>query len=585
MFFSNAKLGTKLGAAFFSIVLLTLVLGAFALGQMAGIYARTDDIARNWLPSVSTLGKIRTSINMVRRAEADHLLSAGAQEWDAAEQRIATIKTTLARQMDTYEKLIATAEERQQYTSFRTHLDGYFAVQPQMLTLSRGGEGTAGPTREMFRGASRTALNRTTETLTNLVDINEKGSAEAADAAKSSYEASRLWVIGLLAAACAAAAVLAASIVRSVGRQLGGEPATAADLARSVAAGDLSVEIALRPGDQNSMMAQLKRMQQSLADVVSGVRGNAESVATASAQISQGNADLSQRTEEQASALEETAASMEELNSTVRQNADNARQANQLAVSASSVAERGGAVVGQVVETMRGINEGSKRIADIISVIDGIAFQTNILALNAAVEAARAGEQGRGFAVVASEVRGLARRSADAAKEIKALISSSVSQVEQGSALVDQAGATMREVVDAIRRVADIMGEISAASHEQSQGVSQVGEAITQMDQVTQQNAALVEESAAAASSLKQQAEQLVEAVAVFTLAHGATKPRGATVATRAASPSAATTPVVRPAVARPAPVRHLQAQAATAPAAKAMHTAPAGNAQDWESF
>jgi methyl-accepting chemotaxis protein len=259
-------------------------------------------------------------------------------------------------------------------------------------------------------------------------------------------------------------------------------------------------------------------MQASLMSVVSNVRANSESVATASAQIAQGNQDLSQRTEEQASALQETAASMEQLSSTVKQNADNARQANQLAQGATGVAVKGGEVVSQVVTTMKGINDSSKKIADIISVIDGIAFQTNILALNAAVEAARAGEQGRGFAVVASEVRNLAGRSAEAAKEIKQLITASVERVEHGTALVDQAGETMTEVVGAIQRVTDIMGEISAASIEQSAGVSQVGEAVSQMDQVTQQNAALVEESAAAAESLKSQARALVQAVAFFNL-------------------------------------------------------------------
>jgi methyl-accepting chemotaxis protein len=293
-------------------------------------------------------------------------------------------------------------------------------------------------------------------------------------------------------------------------------------VAQRVAAGDLSVRIDLKPGDHTSLMATLKEMQQSLAKVVNDVRSNADSVATASAQIAQGNADLSQRTEEQASALQQTAATMEELGTTVKLNADNARQANQLAQAASGVAIKGGEVVGQVVETMRGISESSRRIADIIGTIDGIAFQTNILALNAAVEAARAGEQGRGFAVVASEVRTLAQRSAEAAKEIKSLIGASVDRVEQGTALVDQAGQTMEEVVASIRRVTDIVGEISSASAEQSTGVGQVGEAVGQMDQVTQQNAALVEESAAAAESLKAQAGALVQVVSVFKLAQGA---------------------------------------------------------------
>ncbi len=288
---------------------------------------------------------------------------------------------------------------------------------------------------------------------------------------------------------------------------------------RAIAAGDFSAPVvAQRQDELGRMMTELEAMRTSLAGVVSDVRQGSEGVANASAEIAQGNHDLSARTEQQASTLEQTAASMEELGSTVKLNADNARQADRLAQDASTVATKGGQVVAEVVETMKHINDSSKRIFDIISVIDGIAFQTNILALNAAVEAARAGEQGRGFAVVASEVRALAGRSAEAAKEIKNLIGASVERVNQGSLLVDQAGATMTEVVASIRRLTGIMGEISAASNEQSQGVSQVGEAVTQMDRVTQQNAALVEQMAAAASSLKSQAQDLVQVVAVFKL-------------------------------------------------------------------
>ncbi|APW45537.1 methyl-accepting chemotaxis protein [Rhodoferax antarcticus] len=311
--------------------------------------------------------------------------------------------------------------------------------------------------------------------------------------------------------------VLSLRMRATLRRELGGDPADARSALHAIAKGDLAVSLP-NQGGADSLMGVMAEMDAALKKLVTDVRDSAEGIATASAEIAQGNHDLSSRTESQAAALEQTSASMEQLSDTVKQNAENARQANQLALNASSVAVQGGAVVSQVVDTMRGINDASRKIADIISVIDGIAFQTNILALNAAVEAARAGEQGRGFAVVASEVRSLAGRSADAAKEIKTLISASVERVEQGSALVDQAGSTMQDVVTSIKRVTDIMGEISAASTEQSQGVSQVGEAVSQMDEVTQQNAALVEQMAAAASSLKVQAQELVQTVAVFKL-------------------------------------------------------------------
>ncbi|MEY4752261.1 MAG: hypothetical protein RIQ60_4475 [Pseudomonadota bacterium] len=308
-------------------------------------------------------------------------------------------------------------------------------------------------------------------------------------------------------------------IVRRALSRLGAEPHEVVALAQGVAKGDLSQTIRLAPGDQDSMMAQLKHMQDSLAGVVGQVHKASDAVATASQEIAQGNSDLSARTEHQASTLEQTAASMEELNGTVQQNAQRAREANQLALDTSGVATQAGGAVADVVQTMRGINESSHRIAEIIGVIDAISFQTNILALNAAVEAARAGEQGRGFAVVAAEVRSLAGRSAAAAKEIKSLIQASVERVEQGTDLVDRAGRTMQEVVTSIRQVTDIVGQISHASQEQSVGLGQVVEAISQMDQVTQQNAALVEQMAAATASLEAQARELVQTVAVFRLA------------------------------------------------------------------
>ncbi|MEQ1686499.1 MAG: methyl-accepting chemotaxis protein [Burkholderiaceae bacterium] len=346
----------------------------------------------------------------------------------------------------------------------------------------------------------------------------ETASSETMTAADSS--SARIgWLLTALGLLCAVVAVLLSWLMQ---RKLTAELARAAAIAGEVAAGNLAVDASSERRDEvGDLVRALGAMTGQLGASMRTVLDSSESIRTASAEIATGNLDLSVRTEQTASSLQQAAASMEQLNGTVKQSADSARQANQLASSAAEVAARGGQVVAQVVSTMTEINAASKKIGDIIGVIDGIAFQTNILALNAAVEAARAGEQGRGFAVVASEVRSLAQRSAEAAKEIKGLISTSVERVEQGTTLVDQAGETMTEIVTAIKRVTDIMGEISSASTEQSAGVAQVGEAVTQMDQATQQNAALVEESAAAAESLKVQAQQLVQVVALFKLSQG----------------------------------------------------------------
>ena len=403
--------------------------------------------------------------------------------------------------------------------------------------------------------------------------IAAESASVSASAAAQAHRASLVSIVLMLVAGVAGIGVgvwFSRRITRPVDYAVG--------VAEAIAEGDLTSPVRVAGRDEIAqLMKALAAMQGSLASVVGNVRSNSESVATASSQISHGANDLSARTEEQASALQQAAASMDQLGSTVRQNAENAQSANQLALGASTVARKGGAVVGEVVETMKGINDSSKRIVDIIGVIDGIAFQTNILALNAAVEAARAGEQGRGFAVVASEVRSLAQRSADAAKEIKSLISASVERVEHGTQLVDRAGETMTEIVNSIARVTDIMGEISAASTEQSTGVSQIGDAISQMDQATQQNAALVEESAAAAESLKDQAQQLVQVVAVFKLAG-----RAAPTDARAAAASA-----VKPApMARPtAPVRKPVAAPRPAAAAVPSRALAVAASDDWESF
>ncbi|WP_324780773.1 methyl-accepting chemotaxis protein [Thiobacillus sedimenti] len=361
-------------------------------------------------------------------------------------------------------------------------------------------------------------------------------------------------------------------LVRHIMKQLGGEPAYAVEVARAISAGDFSRAVVLEKGDTSSLLHAINAMRQNLTGTVGEIRHSAETIAVASREIASGNADLSSRTESQASSLEETASSMEELTSTVKQNAENARQANQLVVSTADVAAKGGAVVGQVVDTMASIKDSSRKIADIIGVIDGIAFQTNILALNAAVEAARAGEQGRGFAVVASEVRSLAQRSASAAKEIKTLIEDSVGKVDAGSELVDEAGKTMDEIVTSVKRVTDIMSEIAAASQEQSAGIEQVNQAVGQMDEMTQQNAALVEEAAAAAESLQDQAAKLAEAVAAFKLEAGG---GGGYLVASAPRPKAEVRPISRARPSAGAPAER--------PARK--RAAAGGHNEEWEEF
>ena len=403
-----------------------------------------------------------------------------------------------------------------------------------------------------------------------------------------------LWqMIALFAVIAAALAALVIAVNRGILRTIGGDPARAAEVANRIAQGDLTPEIETRPGDTASLLFAVRSMRDSLLSTISNIKVSADTIATASGEIASGNLDLSGRTEQQAGSLEETASAMEELTSTVKQNADNARQANQLAESASEVAIQGGSVVGQVVQTMEGITESSRKIADIIGVIDGIAFQTNILALNAAVEAARAGEQGRGFAVVASEVRSLAQRSASAAKEIKGLIDDSVAKVDTGSKLVEQAGATMTEVVASVKRVTDIVGEISSASQEQSTGIAEVGRAITQMDEGTQQNAALVEQAAAAAQSLQDQAATLASLVSRFRIdAVQAQASAAAPMKAMPRPPAAAPALAKKPAAARPtaAAASAKVAPAKPAPVAKAVPKSPSrlpagDNEGEWETF
>ena len=511
----DIKISTRLALGFGALALLIAVLGGLTLWKTSLMSGSVDFIMKSRFPVFVDANNIQDEANLQARMIRNMVLMTKPEDIKKEREGVVESGNRVTEIYARLDKSIISEKGKQTLVSlkdqrgqFRAAVDGFLALVDQ----GKKDEATV----SLF-SVVRPIQLKYFATIQELNDQQTGVMTHAGDEAVAAASDVRVTVWTTLTIALALAVILAVWIIRSITGPIN----QAVEVSRGVAAGDLSLQFEASGRNETAqLLISLKEMQASLAGVVTNVRQNSESVASASSQIAQGNNDLSQRTEEQASALEETAASMEQLSSTVKQNADNARQANQLALSASTVAIQGGDVVGQVVTTMKGINDSSKKIADIISVIDGIAFQTNILALNAAVEAARAGEQGRGFAVVASEVRSLAGRSADAAKEIKSLISASVERVEQGTALVDRAGATMTEVVNSIKRVTDIMGEISAASTEQAAGVAQIGEAVSQMDQATQQNAALVEESAAAAESLKVQANQLVQVVAVFKLAH-----------------------------------------------------------------
>ncbi len=583
---STWRVNTRLSAGFGAVCVLLLASVLMGLMAMGGIGDHLKTVATVQFPRISASTGVMTQTDAIAIALRNMMLNDNAADDAGQAQVIAQSRAEIEKQLQMLDQAFTDPQDRAFLKKMQDAKARYFAGTDELLGLIKANDADA--SRTYLAQKLRPALMDFKQASTALIDVQKAHIVETGAEAQSTAINARNTLIGLGVLAVLLSAGLGWLITRSLLRELGGEPSTATQVARAVASGDFTHPITVKAGDQTSLMAQLSTMKNSLGQVVAQVRRSSESVALASAEIAQGNQDLSSRTENQASALEETAASMEQLGATVRQNADSARQANQLARSASDVAERGGAVVGQVVQTMQGIHESSQRIADIIQVIDGIAFQTNILALNAAVEAARAGEQGRGFAVVASEVRSLAGRSADAAKEIKQLIDTSVERVATGSAMVNQAGETMTEVVQSIRRVTDLMGEVNAASAEQASGVAQVGEAVTQMDQVTQQNAALVEEMAAAASSLNTQAQDLVQAVAVFKLdAQLAAPARPARPAAPVAPPisqrpqptpkaKAAPLPAKRPAAPRPAPA--LQAPSS----AKA---ASGGAQDDWESF
>ncbi|MDO8305847.1 methyl-accepting chemotaxis protein [Herminiimonas sp.] len=512
----NITLKTRLGLVIGFLALVSMVVGLLGLNGMSGSNDRLQNVYQNRTVALADISLIDRLLVSNRLALSEALQNSSAEKVAA---NTALIEKNAAEITQTWNRYMASgllAEEQklaEQFAIDRTRMvkEGLF---PAAAALRAGQVDKALQLQEQFQKLVP-AVRSGIDALRKL-QVEEAGNAYASS--QQRYASIRNIVIAVIVASAIAAILVGYFLIRGIYAQLGGEPSYAAQIVRSIAAGDLTVPVLTVQGDCNSLLAAMQGMQENLAKTVGNIRRSTDTIATASGQIAAGNLDLSSRTEQQASSLEETASSMEELTSTVKQNADNARQANQLVVSASAVATRGGTAVAQVVATMGSINESAKRIVDIIGVIDGIAFQTNILALNAAVEAARAGEQGRGFAVVASEVRSLAQRSASAAKEIKTLIGDSLEKVDAGTVLVDQAGSTMNEVVASIRQVTDIMNEISTASREQTDGIEQINQAIGQMDQVTQQNAALVEEAAAAAESLQDQAHDLVQVVSIFKL-------------------------------------------------------------------
>jgi len=518
----DMKLSTKLIGAFLVISVISAIGSGIGLHDMSKLNTNADKTYRLDLVGLKLIQQANADVLRTGTYLRNAILASNTEQraasLDAAAQALASARSRL----NDAEPLIYTEKGKSTFSDLDQNWQDFAQAFVQMKSrIAKADLKDRDSLSDYLLHEYHDRGYKTLVLMSALTALKQSDAQNAAESNESAYDQSRNLMLVFVFLSVMIGLGLGVTFTRSLTRQLGTEPAKAADLARSVAAGDLSVSIDLRADDTNSLMASLKEMRDALSKVVSNVRVNAESVATASAQIAQGNLDLSSRTEEQAASLEETASSMEQLTATVRQNADNSKQAAKLAGAASDVANQGGEIVGQVVNTMHEISASSTKMSEIITVIEDIAFQTNILALNAAVEAARAGEQGRGFAVVAGEVRTLAQRSAASARQIKELIAASANHVETGSVLVGKAGGAIKEIVASVKRVTDIVDEISSASVEQSIGIEQVNQAVSQMDEVTQQNAALVEEASAAAKSMAEQAQSLREAVAFFKVSSG----------------------------------------------------------------
>ncbi len=509
---ANLRISQRLTIGFGIVCVLLVIMVALSNLMLGRINAGTKDIVYDRMPKIEAAGNIQAEINDIAIALRNMLLFTDPADQRTQMEEVASSRQIVVERLKELDRTVKVPRARELLTQMQAASERYTAGQDELIRRIQAGQVDEA---RLFLSELRPVLLELKKATADQAALQKEVSNSSARAAEATFAETRLlgWGMGIFGLAMGAAVAwwITRSITRPIHRAL--------DIANTVAAGDLTSRIDVDTTDETGKLLQaLKRMNDSLADTVTTVRTGTDAIATAAAEVASGNQDLSSRTEQQASSLEETASSMEELTSTVKQNADNARQANVLANAASSVALRGGEVIGQVTGTMDEINASATKIADIISVIDGIAFQTNILALNAAVEAARAGEQGRGFAVVASEVRNLAQRSASAAREIKELINASTEKVSSGSRLVTQAGETMQEIVQSVQRVTDIMAEISSASTEQTAGIEQINQAIVEMDSVTQQNAALVEQAAAASESMQDQAAVLAKAVAVFRI-------------------------------------------------------------------